>query len=293
MLDELRAMAIFAKTVEAGSFRGAAKALGLSVSVVSYHVTQLEARLDVVLLYRSTRRIALTDAGEKLLEAAKRMIAAAESGLNEMALSSDHPSGRLCVAAPAALISGRLIDDLAAFAAAMPQVRLTTCFSDVPLDIIGDGVDLAIRAGTLKDSTLKSKRLFVLPRRLVASKQYLSGRTEPRTPRDLAGWDWIKLRSRLARVSFTSTAGQDMTIDFSPRLIVDNAEAMLQFARRGLGLATPPIAMVEPYREMVEVLPAWRLETPPVYAVWPANAPPSGLSVRLVSFLQERLQQAP
>jgi DNA-binding transcriptional LysR family regulator len=294
MLDELRAMAIFAKTVEAGSFRGAARALGLSASVVSHHVAQLEARLDVVLLYRSTRRISLTGEGEKLLEASRAMIAAAESGLSQMTSTSKSPSGRLSVAAPAALISSRLLDDLAAFASALPHVRLTAHFSDAPLNLIGEGIDVAIRAGSLADSNLKSKKLFEMPRRLVASKEYLASRPSPRSPGDLAEWDWIKLRSRPAHALLRSAAGKEVRVEFASRLVVDNAEAMLQFSRRGLGLATPPLAMVEPdlrLGRMVEVLPRWRLEAPSVYAVWPANAPRSGLGMRLISFLEERLKR--
>lgn len=289
VFDELRTMAIFATTVEAGSFRGAAKTLGLSASVVSHHVAQLEARLDVALLYRSTRRIALTDAGTHLFAAAKAMMSAAEEGLGVVAEISKNPVGKLSVAAPAALCASPFIDGIAAFAKKFPQVHLTMLFSDAVVNLVGEGIDVAFRAGTLVDSSLKSKKLYVLPRSLIASPEYLAKRAKARTPQDLASWDWIRLRSRPARHTFTNAAGAQRTVEVSSRLVVDSAEAMLQLALRGLGLATVPSAMAAPFidlKHLVEVVPQWRLDAPNVYAVWPANAPASGLTLRLVSFLE-------
>src|SRR5262245_60970627 len=151
MLDHLRAMAVFARTVETGSFRGAAKALGLSPSVVSHHVAQLEARLGVALLYRSTRRLTLTSDGNKLFEAARTMLEAAEGGLDQIAERSKEPSGHLSVTAPEVFVSGRVVDGLAAFARAFPKVTLAVSFTDMPLDLIRDGIDLAIRVGALAE----------------------------------------------------------------------------------------------------------------------------------------------
>jgi len=149
MLDRLRAMAVFAKTVETGSFRGAARALGLSPSVVSHHVTQLEASLDVALLYRTTRRLTLTDDGKKLFAAAREMVAAAERGLGEMPVEGLDPSGHLSIAIPAALIAETLYEDLAAFAQAFPRIALTLHSSDAQVDIIREGIDVALRAGVV------------------------------------------------------------------------------------------------------------------------------------------------
>ena len=292
MLDQLRSMAVFARTVQTGSFRGAAKALRLSPSVVSHHVAQLEANLDVVLLYRTTRRLSLTPEGERLYEAAQQMLSAAEGGLQQLQLSSKDLSGRLTVAAPAALAGSRLIDDIASFALAFPRVALSLTFSDAPVDLIGGAVDIAIRAGNLRDSSLKSKKLGSMPRSLVASPGYAARRPPPKRPGDLAAWDWIRLASRPARAAFSSGQREE-TVEFASRLTSDSAEAILQLARRGLGLATLPTVVVEPdlrVGRLVEVLPEWKLEAPTVYAVWPANARRSGLGLRLVSYLEERLK---
>jgi DNA-binding transcriptional LysR family regulator len=294
MLDKLRAMAVFAKTVEAGSFRGAAKQLGLSASVVSHHVSQLEAALDVVLLYRSTRRIALTADGEKLFDAAQGMLAAAEVGLSAVAVDAKSPSGKLCVAAPAVFVGGALMDDLAAFVRAFPNVELTLCFSDAPLDIMGGGIDVAIRAGALQDSSYKSKKLFTMPRKLVAAPQLVASHGAPARPEELASWEWLRLKSRPPNAHFLDAAGKTVEVGFKARVVADSAEALVQLALRGLGLAMVPafnVAGALKAKQLVEVLPRFKLETPTAFAVWPANAPKSGLTRRLVSFLEERAEQ--
>src|SRR5262245_34282215 len=145
-------MAVFAKVVETGSVRSAARALGLSPSVVSHHVAQLEESLNVALLYRTTRQLKLTDEGAKLVSAARDVVAAAERGIEALAMDSEDPAGQLTVAMPASLIADALFADVAAFARAFPRVSLAIRFSDVQVDIIRDGIDVALRAGTLKDS---------------------------------------------------------------------------------------------------------------------------------------------
>jgi DNA-binding transcriptional LysR family regulator len=291
MLDRLRGMAVFAKTVETGSFRGAARALGLSPSVVSHHVAQLERQLDVLLLRRSTRKLTLTEEGRSLFEAAQAMMAAAEGGLNRLTATSRSPAGRINLACMGFLVSGPLMDDLAAFALAFPRVELSMSFSDAPVDLIGTGVDVAIRAGTLKDSSWKSKKLFEIPRKLIAAPAYASRQPNPETPRDVASWDWIQLKSRPPRVTFTGPRGEELEISFAARCTADSSDAMLQLALRGLGLAVVPALIADPALRAgraVELLPRWRPWTPTAYAVWPANAPRSSLSARLVSFLEER-----
>jgi DNA-binding transcriptional LysR family regulator len=280
-------MAVFAKTVETGSFRAAAKALGLSPSVVSHHVSRLEASLDVVLLYRSTRRIALTDDGAKLYDAASAMMVAAGGGVESVTRRAKSPSGKLVVTAPATLARGKLMDDIAAFAREYPRVELVVSVSDVPVDLLRAGIDVAIRAGTLKDSALKAKRLFAMPRTLVAAPSYVATRPRPHAPADLASWDWIRLTSRPSELAFVH-ANKHVSVKFRARVAADAGDAMLELAVRGLGVvALPTLVTAAALREgrLVEILPEWKLEAPNVYAVWHANAPPSGLAMRFVAWM--------
>jgi len=294
MLDQLRAIAVFAKAVETGSFRGAARTFGLAPSVVSHHISQLEASLGVALLYRSTRRMTLTSDGDKLFTAARTMVAAVEDGLDLLASRSRQPTGQLSITAPAVLMSGPLVEDFATFARHFPKVSLSIKFTDATLDLIRDGIDLAIRMGFLEDSSLKSKRLFDVERKLVAAAAYVAAQHPPHKPKDLVAWDWIRLKSRPPRAEFTSRAGRRQEIEFSPRVVVDSAQSMLELARHGLGLAMVPAFLVRPdlrKGRMIEVLPNWALDAPGVYAVWPPNAPRSGLTMRFVGFLENRIHR--
>jgi DNA-binding transcriptional LysR family regulator len=243
------------------------------------------------LLYRSTRRLSLTHEGGKLFDAAKAMLAAAQIGLNAIAGRSAEPSGRLSVTVPAFLARGEVIDDIAAFAHAFPKIALSIGFSDIKQDLIRDGIDIAIRIGSLKDSALKSKKLFNLERKLVAAPSLMEHRKKPRHPEELSDWDWIGLQMRPHNRTLVNKKGEAHRIDFAPRIIVDSLDAVCQLALAGLGLATPPAFMVEEdlrAGRLIEPLPSWQLEPLGVYAVWPPNSPKDGLTYRIVRFLEAR-----
>ena len=293
MIDQLRPMAVFARTVESGSFRAAAKALNLSPSVVSHHVAQLEGRLGVPLLYRSTRSLSLTPDGERLYEAARTMLTAAEAGLDAISGRSSDPTGELRLTAPAVLASGSLIDDIAAFSEKFPKIRLSINFTDQRRDLIADGIDIAIRIGWLEDSTLKLKKLYEVKRKLLAAPGYLAKRKLPRSPTDLADWEWLQLSMVRPESTFTSSRGASHRLEFKPRLLADDAIALYRLSRAGLGLAVLPDFLAASDIELghiVEVLPAWRLEPLRVYAVWPPNAVRGGLTERFVNFVEQRVR---
>jgi DNA-binding transcriptional LysR family regulator len=291
MIDELRSLAIFAKVVEAGSFRSAANGLKLSPSVVSHHVAQLEERLGVALLYRSTRRLSLTYEGEKLFMSAEAMLSAAEKGLNSIAYQAREPAGNLNLTLPAMLTRSPLVADIAVFAKTFPKVALTIRFSDTQQDLIREGIDLAIRIGDLKDSALKSKRLFTMTRKLVVAPALISQHSSPQQPQDLLQWDWIGLKMRPNTKTLINQKGKTCLIHFEPRIIVDSMDAVCQLAIAGLGLATPPAFFVADalhQGHLVEPLPEWRAEPLPVYFVWPPNASKESLTFRLMAFLERR-----
>jgi DNA-binding transcriptional LysR family regulator len=291
MLEELRQIAIFAKTVDHGSFRGAALALRLSPSVVSHHVGQLEQRLGTALLHRSTRKLSLTPAGERLLAAAHTMLEAAESGLQDIAYQSEQPSGTLRLTVPAGLVQSRLTDQIAQFALAYPKVSLSIDFFDTRRDLIVDGFDIAIRVGAMKDSALKAKKLFEVSRRLVASPAYLATRAAPGDPNDLSDWDWLELAPAGQKSITFLRADQRETIDKKrARISVNSLNAVCQMARSGLGLAVIPAFLAEPEvaaNHLQYVLEGWAMEPASVYAVWPPNAPKDGLIKLFLDFLTD------
>ena len=131
MIDLLRQMAIFAKTIDHGSFRGAARELKLSPSVVSHHISQLEEHLGVALIYRSTRKLTLTREGERLLLAARNMLEAVESELLELSLSGKEPSGELRITLGSILSQSQLTDIIADFSMTYPRIKIVLDYSDM------------------------------------------------------------------------------------------------------------------------------------------------------------------
>ena len=288
MLDQLRQIAIFAKTVDHGSFRAAARALDLSPSVVSHHIAQLEERLGTALLYRSTRKLSLTEDGKQLLAQAHVMVEAAEAGLQAVADHAKQPSGVLHVTVPAVLAQSETVDRIAAFSIAHPKVRLVMDFSDQRREIIDGGIDVAIRMGWLKDSTLKARKLYDAHRKLVAAQSYMQTHPAPSSPKDLEDWDWLELSPVRMRPRFKMPGRQNVQLKPTPCLSVNDAHAIYQLARAGAGLAIVPEFLADQdiaSGQMVHVLPDWQLDPIGVFAVWPPNAPKAGLTAHFVEAL--------
>ena len=294
MLDELRQIAIFAKTVDHGSFRGAGQALRLSPSVVSHHVGQLEQRLGTALLYRSTRKLSLTPDGERLLTSAYAMIEAAETGLQDLARQGDQVSGLLRLTAPAVMTQSGFINQLSGFAHEYKEVRLSIDFSDFRRDLISDGLDIAISIGWLKDSSLKAKKLFQIQRRLVASPDYINSKDKPKSPDDLGEWDWLELGPVWHRKPEFHKASKSVVIAKRPsRISANNADALSQLAIAGTGLALVPDFLTKndvANGRLQYVLDDWHVSPLDVYAVWPANAPKDGLIKHFVNYLSTPLE---
>lgn len=288
MLNQLRPLAVFAKTVELGSLRAAAKALQLSPSVVSHHISQLEEQLGVALLYRSTRKLSLTRNGERLICHAQAMVHAAEQGIHAALDGVGELSGELRVTAPALLANSPLADRITVFVKANPKVLLSLDFSEVTRDMIADGIDVAIRAGWLKDSQLKSRKLFDEERVLLASSDYLKGRSAPHFPKDILEWDWLELAPVALNPVFTSEDGTRVQIKPKTALSANNADALYNLSKRGAGLAILPRFLAEAdlaNKSMAVVLPQWKLSPIGIYAVRPPNSPKDGLAARFIEAL--------
>jgi DNA-binding transcriptional LysR family regulator len=281
MIDRLRQMAIFAKTIDHESFRAAARELRLSPSVVSHHVSQLEESLGVALIYRSTRKLTLTSEGHRLLAATHKMLEAVEGELVDLSVSASAPSGELRVTIPSVLSQSNFTEQIAAFSKTYPRIKLFLDFSDTRRALIDDGFDIAIRMGPKAKNTAASRKLFSVERKLVGSADYLSSRPVPDDPKDLIGWDWLALTpAQNVPLEFGKSGGIQATIKPEARIFANDAQALYRLARAGAGLAIVPDFLA---REDVEagsmryVLPDWKLRAIDVFAAWPANAPKHGL----------------
>lgn len=296
MIDQLKATAIFVMVVDKKSFKAAAVELGLTPSVVSHHISKLEAKLGLVLLYRSTRKLSLTHDGKILYEAAKNMMQQVEAGLDKINHNDGDLRGSLKLTMPATFTCHPILKKIAEFLILYPKVQADIRFTDLHESIIGQGIDLAIRVGNLPNSDLKVKKIDQVELCLVASAGYIASMAldlaEINHPNDLAHWDFIGIAQRpmnkvLSPIIAAKNA-QSVKIEYASRTIVDDATAAMQLACQGLGVASPPYFLLEDRLqsgELVHLLPDWLLPPMPIYAVWPANSPKNSLTKRLVEFL--------
>ncbi len=290
MIDRLRQMAIFAKAIDHGSFRGAANELKLSPSVVSHHISQLEEHLGVTLIYRSTRKLTLTTDGERLLAATRNMLDAVEDELLDISGTSRDPSGELRVTLPSALSQSKLTDAIAQFMTLYPRVRLTMDFSDSTKELIDHGFDVAIRFWLKAKKSPTTRKLFTVNRVLVASPDYLKSKPGIKLPSDLQDLDWLALSPVHSRgISFTR---KDTSVKIKPnaRVFANDVRSLYRLATNGLGITSIPkfLAAQGVKQNLLEyVLPDWQLDELHVFAEWPANAPKHGLIHLLVNSLNE------
>jgi DNA-binding transcriptional LysR family regulator len=289
MTDDLRAMTLFVRTVEMGSFRAAADTFALSPSVVSYHITQLEKKFGVALLYRSTRKLSLTHKGKQVFEHAKQMTLSADAAINVISGHSATPHGKLTVSFPAALVRSPFLKKITAFASEFADIHLSLVTTDRRVDLIGEGIDIAVRVGDMADSALKSIYLGDIHRKLVASPELVAALKAPHQPEELNDWPWIRLQMLPQKRQFVNANGKTVNITFDARINVDSVEAMHQMTLQGLGVSTPPDYLVardlnEGY--LVELLPGWTVSPMKIHAVWPPNVSKSSLTALILDFLR-------
>lgn len=236
-MDRLAAMAVFVEAVDQGSLSAAGRRLGLPLATVSRRLSELETHIGTRLLVRSTRQLALTDAGQAYLGACRRILE--EVGEAERAAAGEYaaPRGELVVAAP--MVFGRMhvLPLIGAFLRQYPDVDVRLVLGDRPLNLLDEHVDLAVRIGALPDSSLVAVRVGEVRRVVCASPGYLAERGVPERPDDLVGHDGITfdgLRSPLPwvfRIDRTEAA-----IPIRSRLTVNNANAAIDAAIDSLGV---------------------------------------------------------
>ncbi len=236
-MDRIDAMQAFLAVADLEGFAPAARRLGLSPSAVTRLIAALEERLGARLLQRTTRSVALTDAGQRYLARVRRILADVEEAEASIQDERTRPSGRLVVSAPIGFgrlhVSPVMSEYLKRYTEVSGELRLT----DHMINLIEDGVDLAVRIGHLPDSSLVARQVGEMRRVVVASPGYLKARGEPKTPEAIASHQTVQFGATAASLDWRFVReGRDIRIASVPRLITNSADAAIQYAVKGGGL---------------------------------------------------------
>ncbi|MGY4511696.1 LysR family transcriptional regulator [Bradyrhizobium sp. USDA 3650] len=293
MSDRLQELTVFVRAAESGSFSKAARELGLSQPSVSRIIGELEARLGVKLLLRTTRRITVTDAGALFLTRAREVLADIEDA-EDAARGVDSLRGTLRVTMPVVYGTRNIIPRLPKFLRAHPLLRVELSVADERQDLVVEGTDVAIRLGPLNDSGFGARKLATLPRFLVAAPSYLAERGTPKTPTDLASHDCIFGPGLFGRTTWSFTRnGAETSVDVRGRISTDSGAGMFASVLAGLGIAMMSPVMAGPEiasGALVPLLKSYKLAPVELYAVFPAGPRPSTKVRALVDFLAEVLR---
>ncbi|MEM9432142.1 MAG: LysR family transcriptional regulator [Pseudomonadota bacterium] len=290
MAEDYRGLAAFLAVADAGSFSAAARRMKLSTSVVSHHVSRLEAKMGTLLFYRSTRSMALTAEGQAILEPAQRMVAAAAEAFDLLSGTSDQPSGSLRITLPAFGVNTAIHQAVWTFARRHPMVALSLHSSDRPVDLVREGFDLGIRLGVLSDSSLISRRIGTFHRVLVASPEYLSQHGSIAGIDDLMALEFVSFDMLSDTITLRRGTEETSFVPRKIRLAVDSVTAAKAALLAGIGLQRLPLSEVEvelASGALVHVLPDWKPPELGVYAVWPGTGQKKKLTRRLIDALVE------
>src|SRR3954469_22118866 len=293
-LPDFEALAIFAKVVELRSFAAASAELALSKATVSKAVSRLEARLGARLFNRTSRRLALTDAGQKLSERATRLLLDGEAAENEALAQSVAPRGLVRFAVPMTFGVKAVAPILPEFLAQYPDVSIDLHLSDAMVDLIGDGFDAGLRIASLPDSSLIARRLCAMPRYTVASPAYLMQHGRPTHPMHLAehkcfGYTYLSTPNVW---HYSNAAGEQASVRPGGQLRVNNGEAVMPALIAGLGIADLPEFIVGDAissGEVEVILKDWNQAEGAVHLGTPPGGPRPARVEALGDFLAAKL----
>jgi len=236
-MDRIEAMQAFVAVADLQGFAPAARKLGLSPSGVTRLIAALEQRLGARLLQRTTRSVTLTDIGTRYLERARRILADVEEAEGSAQDERTRPSGRLVVSAPVGFGRLHVSPVMSAYLKRYPEVSAELRLADRMVNLVEDGIDLAVRIGHLADSSLVARHVGEMRRIVVASSGYLKQRGEPDTPEAIALHETIQFGAMTASPDWRFVEdGREIRVACTPRFTTNSADAAIQYAEQGGGL---------------------------------------------------------
>ena len=283
----------FVRVAETGAFSRAAERMGMSKSILSRRVARLEEQLGARLLTRTAQGAQPTEVGQAYFERASNFLADLDAAEEVVAEAVTQVAGPVRMSAPLSFGVEHLAPALAEFAALHPRVELDISFDDRPVDLAAGGFDLAVRIGSLKDSSLIARRIAPVRKVPAASPAYLDARGRPEHPRDLAGHDILLYANEQWRFR---VEGRWDYVRGRPRLRADNGEMLRAAAEAGLGICILPSFIAAPGFErgtLEPLLADYPLEEGGLYAVMPPGRSTTARVRALVDFLAARFGPEP
>lgn len=270
----LNEIAVFVKVVETGSFTSAARSLDMPKSTVSARLSSLEERLGVTLIRRTTRKLHITDAGRAYYEKCQEAILKISEAEEQVTQSQSAPSGLLRITAPVELGGCLLPHVIDEFNSIYPKVHLEVILTDRTVDLVSDGIDIGIRVGQLKDSSLISKKLGMIYFAPFASPKYLKKNGEIKSPKDLENQQIIPF-APLSTNEWTLVGNKEKkTIKITKKTLINDLNLIKNLTCMGQGVSLMPTFLC--YNEvktgrLIRILPNWRTELRPVHFVYPSQ----------------------
>lgn len=295
---DLNAMLVLVRVVQEGSFRNAARALGMPKTTVSRKVAELEEHLGAQLLHRTTRTLSLTDAGAAFVDEAEGAIARLEAAQAAVTELQREPRGQLRVTTTVPLGQAILAPIVVEFLEAYPSVEVMLHLTDRPVDLVAERFDVALRTGALADSTLMARLVVSGGYRVVASPGYLARCGTPERPADLARHSCLRFTRLGAAVRTTwpfGTGKRAVEVPVSGRLVSDDFVSLRTAAESGLGIARLPALLVHASLRagrLVSVLDAFATPPTPLHLVYVGGRHLPSRTRAFLDFVEPRLSRA-
>ena len=292
-MDRLQAMEVFVRVVESGSFSAAARDLKIGQPAVSKIVAGLETHLGIRLLVRSTHQLTPTDAGQTFYERARHVVIGADEAEIAARGKGLGLEGRLRVCAPVTFARLHIAPKLGPFLDAHPKLGLELFMDDRDIDLLAENIDVALRLGLLRDSSLTARKLAEGRRHVVASPAYLARRGTPKTPGELVAHDAIVYTRVSGGTQWLFRKGtSEVSVDVPCRLACTAAEGVREAVLAGLGFAVVSTWMMQPELESGHVVPLlseWQLPSIPLWAVYPSGRLPTTKARTFVSWFERTM----
>ncbi|WP_064791306.1 LysR family transcriptional regulator [Shewanella woodyi] len=288
MYKHLQSIATFIAVAEAGAFNKAADALGVQASVVSHHVSKLEEHLGTTLIYRTTRKVSLSEHGRILFEASKKWLDGTSQAVDQIMDAQDEAIGALNVSLPAFVPEPEVENAILNFIELHPHVSITLNYSDTLVDLVEDNFDLCIRLGNPPDSSFIARKLAQTQHILVASPNFISRHGMPQEPLQLTKLPYVSMDGLGDTLTLTRSKQKVEVHNTICQINTNNIYGAKAAAENSLGIGNLPVALCEKAiaeGKLVHILPNWKLSSFPLISIWPDASRRHTLTKRLVNHI--------